>query len=129
MLLYFIGGSLPWQSLCSTRNGQEKDEILEVKANITVADLCKDAPQVFTDYFMYLRGHPELQSADHRMLRRMFQKAFRKMKHEYDNVFDWTILKFMEASAKHFEIESILPPPLETNVSKTQSKRKTPFAQ
>lgn len=112
VLLYFLRGSLPWQgSKCKSKEKEkmilkkkqqaEKEQAEERQAekrqeNRRQAKKCSlfnGVPVEFKQYFELIRSNKEL---DYGRLQRLFRSLFRRQHFEYDNVFDWTILMFLE---------------------------------
>lgn len=98
MLIYFILGSLPWKGLKAANKKEEAEMILERKRTISTQDLCKGLPQEFAAYFDYIRSLPQKAKPDYSFLRKRFRDLFTREGFEYDNVYDWTILKYLIAN-------------------------------
>lgn len=96
MLLYLLRGSLPWQGLKASNHDQREELILEKKRNITVEDLCEGLPGGFNSYFIYIRSLGFDDKPKYSYLRKNFDDLFVREGFDHDNVFDWTILKYME---------------------------------
>ena len=94
ILVYFLRGSLPWQGLKAGSDSRKEELILEKKKATTVIDLCSGLPRELFDYFHYLSSTRSHDRPSYRYLRMIFSNLFRRQGFEYDNVFDWTILKF-----------------------------------
>lgn len=98
MLLYFLRGSLPWQGLQAENQEQREELILEKKRSITVEDLCEGLPRGFAAYFDYIRSLDFDDKPKYSYLRKVFGDLFAREGFDHDNVFDWTILKYLEAT-------------------------------
>ena len=98
MLLYFLRGSLPWQGLKATSHEQREELILEKKKTISVEDLCEGLPREFAAYFNYIRAVGFDDEPRYSYLRKTFRDLFVREGFDYDHVFDWTILKYMQAT-------------------------------
>ncbi|KAL8854258.1 MAG: hypothetical protein Q9221_000972 [Calogaya cf. arnoldii] len=98
MLIHFILGSLPWKGLKAADKKEEAKMILEQKRTISSQDLCDGLPQEFAAYFDYLRSLPRNAKPDHAFLRKSFRDLFTREGFQYDNVYDWTILKYLLAN-------------------------------
>ncbi|KAF1809587.1 casein kinase-like protein I isoform epsilon [Eremomyces bilateralis CBS 781.70] len=92
VFLYFLRGSLPWQSL-KAKSPEKETMILERKQHVQEDDLFDGVPEEFKKYFEHVRSGEKL---DYSYLLRLFRNLFRRKGFEYDYVFDWTILKFLE---------------------------------
>ncbi len=71
--------------------------------------LFNGVPVEFKKYFELVRSNEEL---DYGRLRRLFRDLFCRQRFQYDNVFDWTILKFLEkleAERQNLEVEQNTP--------------------
>jgi hypothetical protein len=103
VLLYFLKGSLPWQGLKCKSKEKEK-LILNKKRQVEKHGLFNGVPVEFKKYFELIRLDKEL---DYGRLRRLFRGLFYRNHFQHDNVFDWTILRFLEEEeAGHETLES-----------------------
>lgn len=98
MFLYFLRGSLPWQGLQAENQEQREELILERKKSISVGDLCEGLPRGFATYFDYIRSLDFDGKPKYSYLRKVFSDLFAREGFDHDNVFDWTILKYLEAT-------------------------------
>lgn len=96
MLLYFLRGSLPWQGLKATNHDQREELILEKKKAIGAEDLCEGLPWEFAAYFNYIRSVGFDDEPKYSHLRQVFRDLFVRQGLEHDNVFDWTILIYLQ---------------------------------
>ena len=94
MLLYFLKGFLPWQGLKAEDDHQKEEFILEMKKMISTKDLCENLPWEFAAYFHYIRSPGFDANPRYSYLRRIFLCLFIREGFEYDDVYDWTILKY-----------------------------------
>ncbi|KAF7254920.1 hypothetical protein EG68_08234 [Paragonimus skrjabini miyazakii] len=72
---------------------QKYERISEKKISTTVEVLCKGFPSEFRMYLDYCRGLRFEEVPDYMYLRQLFRILFRTLSHQFDYVFDWTILK------------------------------------
>lgn len=102
VLMYFNRGTLPWQGLKTPKAATKKqkyEKISEKKMATPVEILCKGYPAEFAMYLNYCRGLRFEEAPDYMYLRQLFRILFRTLNHQYDYVFDWTILKQKAAKA------------------------------
>lgn len=103
VLLYFLKGSLPWKGLRCKSEGKEK-MIFKKKRQAEKRSLFNGVPAEFKKYFELIRLDKEL---DYGRLQRLFRGLFYRKHFHYDNVFDWTMLRFLEEQeAEHETLES-----------------------
>jgi hypothetical protein len=107
VLLYFLKGSLPWQgSKCKSKEKEkmilkEKQQAEKWRAEkrqpekrqAVKRNLFYSVPVEFKKYFELIRSDKELNYGG---LRRLFRGLFSRQHFQYDNVFDWTRLMFLE---------------------------------
>ena len=105
MLIYFIAGSLPWEDLKAANKQENAEMILAKKKTISTQDLCKGLPQEFAAYFGYIRSLPRNAKPDHSFLRKIFQDLFKREGFEYDDVYDWTVLKYLLANQDTYTVD------------------------
>ena len=97
MLLYFLRGSLPWQGLKAKTKEEKEDLILEKKETTSIKDLCKSLPSEFAGYFHHIRSLGFDNPPNYSHLRKSFRNLFFREGFKYDNVYDWTVLKYKQA--------------------------------
>jgi len=99
VLMYFNRGSLPWQGLKAATKKQKYEKISEKKMSTPVEVLAKGFPAEFAMYLNYCRGLKFEEAPDYMYLRQLFRILFRTLNHQYDYVFDWTLLKQKAAAS------------------------------
>uniref|UniRef100_A0A8R7QRY4 Non-specific serine/threonine protein kinase n=1 Tax=Triticum urartu TaxID=4572 RepID=A0A8R7QRY4_TRIUA len=85
--------SLPWQGLKAATKKQKYDKISEKKLSTPIEVLCKTHPVEFASYFHYCHSLTFDQRPDYGFLRRLFRDLSDREGHQFDHVFDWTLLK------------------------------------
>lgn len=106
VLLYFLRGSLPWQGLKAATKKQKYDKICEKKLSTRIEVLCKSHPVEFASYFHYCHSLTFDQRPDYGFLKRLFRDLFNREGYEFDNVFDWTILKYQQTQRTNMQAQS-----------------------
>ncbi|KAK1390658.1 Protein kinase domain-containing protein [Heracleum sosnowskyi] len=99
VLMYFLRGSLPWQGLKAGTKKQKYDRISEKKMGTPIEVLCKNYPTEFLSYFHYCRSLRFDDKPDYSYLRRLLRDLFIREGHQFDYVFDWTILKYPQITS------------------------------
>ncbi|KAL9077323.1 MAG: hypothetical protein Q9157_003390 [Trypethelium eluteriae] len=100
VLVYLLQGRLPWQGLKVDSSKQKEQCILQRKQSPAEHDLYADAPEEFKRYFDHVRSLKFEERPNYSYLRRLFQSLFRRQAFEYDHVFDWTVLKYLESVSR-----------------------------
>ncbi|URE37972.1 casein kinase [Musa troglodytarum] len=99
VLMYFLRGSLPWQGLKAGTKKQKYDKISEKKMLTSVEVLCRSYPPEFVSYFHYCRSLRFEDKPDYSYLKRLFRDLYIREGHQFDYIFDWTILKHPQIGA------------------------------
>ena len=60
-------------------------------------DLCKGLPKEFAAYFNHIRSLSFDDTPNYSHLRKSFRNLYLREGHAHDNVYDWTVLKYMQA--------------------------------
>ncbi|XP_030382394.1 casein kinase I-like [Scaptodrosophila lebanonensis] len=93
VMMYFNRGILPWQGMKATNKKQKYEKISERKMSTPIEVLCKGYPAEFSMYLSYCRSLRFEEQPDYMYLRQLFRILFRTLNHQYDYIYDWTILK------------------------------------
>ena len=90
VLIYFINGGLPWQSLRVTRNKRRK-AIGHSKATISPETLCEGLPRQFSEFLKYVKALRFDQTPNYEYCRNLFRNCFDEAALEDDGVWDWEL--------------------------------------
>jgi casein kinase I family protein HRR25 len=90
MLVYFLRGTLPWRKIKGTTVTETWDAIRDKKLE-ALSVLTVGLPVEFEIFFNYTRGLEFEDLPDYVGLRDLFKGLAKKMKIEYDEVYDWTL--------------------------------------
>jgi hypothetical protein len=93
LMLYFLRCRLPWDNV--PQCDEQVELIGDMKESTSIEDLCAGSPKEFAEYFRHVKSLGFESRPDYRFLRRMFRNLFIREGYKYDNVFDWTIGKFI----------------------------------
>ena len=97
VLLYCLGGSLPWQGLKAV-NELERDKLVkERKTRLPTKTLCQGCPSEFASYIDYVRALRFNESSKYAHLWQLFRRLYNARGFKYDAVYDWTEKLFYEA--------------------------------
>ncbi|CAL5199227.1 unnamed protein product [Lathyrus oleraceus] len=97
VLMYFLGGSLPWQGIKAGTKKQKYEKISEKKGSTSIEALCRGYPTEFASYFHHCRALRFDDKPDYTYLRRIFRDLFIRKGFQFDYVFDWTILRYQQS--------------------------------
>ena len=67
---------------------------MECKASTESVELCRGFPAQFEQYITYARGLKFEDRPDYTWLRRMLKELFVRELHDFDYIYDWTLLNF-----------------------------------
>jgi len=101
LLIYFIRGSLPWQGLKGPREKQKDELVLRKKRTTSIEELCNGLPEEFASYFHHVHSLRFGDKPSYGHLRKTFRNLFIREGFQHDNVFDWTVLKFLEGATSN----------------------------
>ena len=93
VLIYFSRGFLPWQGVRAETNKQKYEKIKEMKMSISEEALCKGLPVEFILYLKYCHSLLFYDRPDYMYLRHLFRNLFERLNYQFDNQYDWTVLK------------------------------------
>ncbi|ODM93741.1 Casein kinase I isoform alpha [Orchesella cincta] len=93
VFIYFLRGNLPWMNVTGATKKQKYDKIKEAKLSISVEKLCKGIPRGFGHFLSTCRDLKFDEIPDYDAMRNKFQKMFKRMGYQQDNVYDWMLLK------------------------------------
>lgn len=98
IFVYFLRqGSLPWIGLPGKTWSEKESAILQKKQSTSPEELCESLPDEFVKYFNHIKtSRNNDRPVDYKYLLRLFRSLFQRHGFEYDNVYDWTVLKYME---------------------------------
>ncbi|XP_033249747.1 casein kinase I [Drosophila miranda] len=92
-LMYFNLGKLPWQGIAAASKKQKYEMILEKKSGTKIEELCKAFPSEFAVFMKYIRSMRFNEDPDYNYMRQLFRLLSRTLNYQYDNVFDWSLMK------------------------------------
>ena len=89
IFIYFLRGSLPWQSLQGLTKEQKYERICAMKMSIPIEVLCYGCPFEFYQYINYCRSLAYDQDPFYGRLKGMFFQLMANQRITYDYIFDW----------------------------------------
>lgn len=93
VLLYFLRGSLPWQGLPAQTKEEKYKKIMDEKIASTPEILCKNLPVQLQELVRYCRGLNFEEEPNYEYVRKLLREIAESSKFEFDNIFDWMIIK------------------------------------
>lgn len=97
VLVYFLRGSLPWQSLVQASKKEHYEKILEMKVATPLEALCEGLPDEFAGFLKYCKALKFEERPDYVWAKRLFKDLSKKLSVQEDLIFDW--------AARSIEIE------------------------
>ena len=89
VLIYLMKGSLPWMGLDASDKDEKYKKILDMKASISIEELCKGIPKEFAQ-FLYMAKHLKFTERPHyARYRRLFKSLFISSGFVYNCIYDW----------------------------------------
>ncbi|CAD8081940.1 unnamed protein product [Paramecium primaurelia] len=96
IMIYFLRGSLPWQSTYNAQLNHEQDKMVYLKSSMTIETLCNDLPEEFQEYFNQIKKINFNEKLGYRLLRQLLQGLFQKMDFKQDNIYDWNNIQNLQ---------------------------------
>ncbi|KAM0246461.1 hypothetical protein ACHAQJ_010222 [Trichoderma viride] len=93
MLIYFIRGSLPWQTVRNQgeRSATLNKHVTKLKLSLPIDIICQDAPSEFARHLKYVRSLKHNDKPNYAKLRDMYRRLMKRMGYQYDGVYDWDV--------------------------------------
>eukprot|EP01127_Copromyxa_protea_P000152 TRINITY_DN10147_c0_g1_i1.p1 TRINITY_DN10147_c0_g1~~TRINITY_DN10147_c0_g1_i1.p1 ORF type:complete len:426 (-),score=69.70 TRINITY_DN10147_c0_g1_i1:161-1417(-) len=130
VLIYFLRGGLPWQSLQFQRN-ERRLVIGNMKKKTSTAALTENLPESFGSYLDYTKGLAYDESPDYDYMRDLFTTCAEQNEIDLDYKYDWSegVPKRKETESKCIkrELKVIAPhtsTPTDSNTKQTTSSKK-----
>ncbi|KAG6917394.1 hypothetical protein DXG01_002773 [Tephrocybe rancida] len=90
VLIYFLCGSLPWQSLNTKTNKARFRRIMEKKISMSTAELCAGLPFEFTRFLGHLRQLADGDIPNYPYLQSLLNNVFIRSEFAHDSQYDWS---------------------------------------
>jgi len=93
MLIHFLGGNLPWNTVAGSRKEKLK-KVFKLKKTISIWKLCENCPKDFKEtmvaYFMYVRSLEFDEEPNYTNMKMLFSDLRKSRGYLDDGKFDWT---------------------------------------
>ncbi|GLV38340.1 Casein kinase Ialpha [Carabus blaptoides fortunei] len=89
ILIYFLKGTLPWETTPSQTLQEQFRQIQRIKLSTSTEMLCQGVSPVFLQYFHYVQKLKHEEKPNYDYLRQLFRNLAARLKYNYDNQFDW----------------------------------------
>lgn len=90
ILIYFLKGKLPWQSLKVNKNDRKR-AIGKHKESITIEKLTENLPEEFYIFMKYVRNLSFHDEPNYDWIKNLFQSCLFRHNMVYDYIFDWNL--------------------------------------
>mmetsp|Transcript_9534 Transcript_9534/g.18513 ORF Transcript_9534/g.18513 Transcript_9534/m.18513 type:complete len:337 (+) Transcript_9534:967-1977(+) len=116
VLIYLLKGSLPWQGLQARTRKEKYDNIMQVKMNIVLSELCSGLPPEFELFLQYCRTLRFTDAPDYEYIKRLIRDAMSRNSFMTDYVYDWTSARHLQSQeeVKGPRLRSPVPEPTST---------------
>jgi hypothetical protein len=102
VMAYFLQGQLPWCGL--KERGKNRDRLtMEMKQSLNARELFDGFPAEFAEYLDTVKSLEYQATPDYARMEQAFRKLAEKKGIEYDNVYDWTIILYLQQGEKKKE--------------------------
>lgn len=110
-LVFLLRGSLPWQGsqrkkVGSSNSAEDLEEVRDMKANLSLPDLCRGCPAEFVDFLAYCKKLDFQATPDYDHLRHMFRDLMSRNEFDYDAVFQWMSAGSLDSATSGSEDDS-----------------------
>ena len=89
VLIRFLKGSLPWQSIKVKSVEERNEKITQMKIQTSADILCSGLPREFRQFFEYVRRLRYDEQPKYHWIRQLFTQLFIRHNYVNDGVFDW----------------------------------------
>ncbi|XP_067133196.1 uncharacterized protein [Centruroides vittatus] len=86
IIIYFLTGSLPWQSVKKPTKQQKYEEIAHLKKVCSIEELWKNHPKQIATFIKYCRGLSFEDKPDYQYLKELLQSAFEQNGNQFDSL-------------------------------------------
>ena len=90
VLIYFLTGKLPWQGAPGDTNSTRSQNVLNIKLETSIEDLCNGLPKEFLIYMKNIRSLQFDEEPYYSSYKSLFRDLLIKMNYYYDDIYDWT---------------------------------------
>jgi serine/threonine protein kinase len=88
-LVYFVRGTLPWLNLEVGTMEEKFRRVTEIKAAISIAELCSGIPPAFACFFHAVRALGFAEEPQYALYRQWFRDLFLEKQFVFDGCYDW----------------------------------------
>ena len=90
ILVFFLKGKLPWQSVTDNNSTDKYAKLHELKRTMQPEEVCKGLPTEFADFITYARALGFEERPQYDRIRRVFARLMKRYNYEYDGWYDWS---------------------------------------
>lgn len=137
IFIYFLTGKLPWQGAPGDTYSTRSDNVLQIKLENSIEDICYGLPNEFLYYMKDVKSLQFDEEPHYASYRSLFRNLLIRMNFYYDNIYDWTVHSSrsfqVKPSPRQFRFQSqnqnINPNLIQNYENKVQEKPKEAFIQ
>lgn len=90
ILIYFLKGRLPWQSMDGRTRDEKYENIHKCKEETTIEELCRETPREIYYYMKYVRSLGFRDKPNYKYMRSLLTKIMISNRFQFDYCYDWT---------------------------------------
>ena len=89
LIIYFMKGKLPWQNISGNSIEDKYLNLIKIKENISLENLCKSLPNQIIEYIKYIKKLDVEQLPDYNYLKGLFKSILKKNNLNEVKFFSW----------------------------------------
>lgn len=91
ILVYFLKGKLPWQSMVANNKEEKYAMIKKCKETVSIHELCEDIPEAIRHFILYVKHLEFTETPNYPYLRTLIHDEIKVNNYNFDYDFDWLV--------------------------------------
>lgn len=89
IMVYFLKGSLPWQTIKGNTKEEKYEKIKEKKCEMSLEMICEGLPEEILNFLKHCRKLEFEEEPNYEYLRKLLKQTMEKERFQYDYDYDW----------------------------------------